>query len=659
MTESREARRARVAVGDGWGLLTRITGPRDLDPLSPEQLNQLAAEIRSFLVDAVSKTGGHLGPNLGVVELTIALHRVFDSPKDKVLLDTGHQSYVHKLLTGRQDFARLRAKGGLSGYPSRAESPHDVIENSHASTVLGWADGLAKANQVLKKDDHVVAVIGDGALTGGMAWEALNNIAAAKDRPLVIVVNDNERSYSPTIGGLANHLATLRTTDGYERFLARGKEILDRTPVVGKPLYETLHGAKKGLKDFIAPQGMFEDLGLKYVGPIDGHDIEALESALARAKRFGGPVIVHCITEKGRGYKHAEQDEADRFHGIGPIHPDTGLPVKTAAASWTSVFGDEMVKLGHDREDVVAITAAMLQPVGLKKFAETFPDRIYDVGIAEQHAAVSAAGLATGGLHPVFAVYATFLNRAFDQVLMDVALHKCGVTFVLDRAGVTGDDGASHNGMWDMSMLQCVPTLRIAAPRDAEQLRAQLREAVEVDDAPTVVRYSKGVVGPAVPAVGRIGGMDVLRKAGADRPDVLLVSVGALAPMCLEIAGLLDKQGISTTVVDPRWVKPVDEALAPLAEQHRVVVTVEDNSRAGGVGSAVAQALRDAGVDVPLRDFGIPSRFLDHASRKEVMAEIGLTAPDIARQVTGLVAKLDGTYEDEGAEDEPAEAARD
>ncbi|MFF0742197.1 1-deoxy-D-xylulose-5-phosphate synthase [Streptomyces sp. NPDC004111] len=637
-------------------LLTRIKGPRDLDRLSPEQLDQLAAEIRTFLVDEVSKTGGHLGPNLGVVELTIALHRVFESPKDKVLWDTGHQSYVHKLLTGRQDFTRLKMKGGLSGYPARAESEHDVIENSHASTVLGWADGLAKANEVLGKDDAVVAVIGDGALTGGMAWEALNNIAVAKDRPLVIVVNDNERSYAPTIGGLANHLATLRTTDGYERFLARGKDILERTPVVGRPLYETLHGAKKGLKDFIAPQGMFEDLGLKYVGPIDGHDIEALESALQRAKRFGGPVIVHCLTEKGRGYQPALADEADRFHAVGKIHPDTGLPIASSGVDWTSVFGEEMVKLGKERKDIVAITAAMLQPVGLDKFAKAFPERVYDVGIAEQHGAVSAAGLATGGLHPVFAVYATFLNRAFDQVLMDVALHKCGVTFVLDRAGVTGTDGASHNGMWDMSILQVVPSLRIAAPRDADQVRAQLREAVQVEDAPTVVRFSKGAVGPAVKAVGKVGGMDVLRRPATDaaRPDVLLVSVGALAPMCLEIAELLDAQGISSTVVDPRWVKPVDEAMAPLAEQHRVVVTVEDNSRVGGVGSAVAQALRDADVDVPLRDFGIPPVFLDHASRKEVMAEIGLTAPDIARQVTGLVAKIDGRLESA-----TADAARD
>ncbi|MER0240546.1 1-deoxy-D-xylulose-5-phosphate synthase [Streptomyces sp. HSW2009] len=647
-------------------MLSRVKRPRDLDKFSTEQLDELATEIRSFLVEAVSKTGGHLGPNLGVVELTIALHRVFDSPKDRVLFDTGHQSYVHKLLTGRQDFSKLKGKGGLSGYPSRAESEHDVIENSHASTVLGWAEGIAKANEILRKKDHVVAVIGDGALTGGMAWEALNNIAVAKDRPLVIVVNDNERSYAPTIGGLANHLATLRTTDGYERFLARGKDLLERTPVVGRPLYGTLHGAKKGLKDFIAPQGMFEDLGLKYVGPIDGHDIEALESALERAKRFGGPVIVHCLTEKGRGYTPALQDEADRFHAVGKIHPDTGLPISNSGADWTSVFGEEMVKLGKERKDIVAITAAMLQPVGLEKFAKEFPDRVFDVGIAEQHAAVSAAGLATGGLHPVFAVYATFLNRAFDQVLMDVALHKCGVTFVLDRAGITGTDGASHNGMWDMSILQVVPGLRLAAPRDADQVRAQLREAVEVTDAPTVVRYSKGAVGPAVQAVDRIGGMDILREPApegraAGRADVLLVSVGALAPMCLEVADLLDKQGISTTVVDPRWVKPVDEAMPALAERHRVVVTVEDNSRVGGVGSAIAQALRDAGVDVPLRDFGIPPRFLDHASRKEVLAEIGLTAPDIARQVTGLVAQIDGRYEADaaGARSSAAEPARD
>ncbi|GCD33437.1 1-deoxy-D-xylulose-5-phosphate synthase 1 [Streptomyces chrestomyceticus JCM 4735] len=619
-------------------MLEQIRDPHDLKEIPGEALGALAEEIRQFLVHAVARTGGHLGPNLGVVELTIALHRVFDSPADRILWDTGHQSYVHKLLTGRQDFSKLRGKGGLSGYPSREESDHDVIENSHASTVLGWADGLAKANQVRGRADHVVAVIGDGALTGGMAWEALNNIAAAKDRPLIIVVNDNERSYAPTIGGLANHLATLRTTDGYERFLAWGKEIVQRAPVVGRPLYESLHGAKKGFKDAFAPQGMFEDLGLKYVGPIDGHDIAAVESALRRAARFHGPVLVHCRTEKGRGYRPALEDEADRFHTVGAMDPLTCAPVAPPGPpSWTSVFGDEMVKIGEERPDVVAITAAMLQPVGLGKFAAAFPDRTWDVGIAEQHAATSAAGLATGGLHPVFAVYATFLNRAFDQVLMDVALHKCGVTFVLDRAGVTGTDGPSHNGMWDMSVLGVVPGLRIAAPRDADQLRAELREAVDVDDAPTVLRFPKESVGAPVPALERIGGVDVLSRG--EREDVLLVSVGVLAPVCLEAAELLAERGIGVTVVDPRWVKPVDPALVRLAATHAAVAVVEDNSRNGGVGSAVGQALRDADVDVPLRTFGIPEQFLAHAKRGEVLADIGLTPAEIAGRISASLAR--------------------
>ncbi|MEU3464828.1 1-deoxy-D-xylulose-5-phosphate synthase [Streptomyces sp. NPDC006733] len=634
-------------------ILENIRGPRDLKALPETRLEELAADIRHFLVDAVARTGGHLGPNLGVVELTIALHRVFDSPADRVLWDTGHQSYVHKLLTGRQDFSKLRGKGGLSGYPSRAESEHDVIENSHASTVLGWADGLAKANQVLGRPDHVVAVIGDGALTGGMAWEALNNIAAAKDRPLIIVVNDNERSYGPTIGGLANHLATLRTTDGYERFLAWGKDRLQRTPVVGRPLYESLHGAKKGFKDAFAPQGMFEDLGLKYVGPIDGHDIAAVESALRRAARFHGPVLVHCLTQKGRGYPAAERDEADRFHTVGAMDPLTCEPLAPSSGpSWTSVFGAEMLRIGAERPGVVAITAAMLQPVGLAAFAAAFPDRIYDVGIAEQHAATSAAGLATAGLHPVVAVYATFLNRAFDQVLMDVALHKCGVTFVLDRAGVTGVDGASHNGMWDMSILQVVPGLRIAAPRDADQLRAQLREAVDVDDAPTVVRFPKETVGAAVPALERIGGLDVLRRD--PRPDVLLVSVGALADTCLRVAELLGERGLGVTVVDPRWVKPVDPALPPLAAGFGMVAVVEDNSRTGGVGSAVAQALRDADVDVPVRDFGIPQDFLAHAKRGEVLADIGLTPAEIAGRISATLARRNGAGDVGDASKEPA-----
>ncbi|MFF1284898.1 1-deoxy-D-xylulose-5-phosphate synthase [Streptomyces sp. NPDC058299] len=625
-------------------ILESIRGPRDLKALPEARLGELAEEIREFLVQAVSRTGGHLGPNLGVVELSVALHRVFDSPVDRILWDTGHQSYVHKLLTGRQDFSKLRGKGGLSGYPSRAESEHDVIENSHASTALGWADGLAKARQVRGEKGHVVAVVGDGALTGGMAWEALNNIAAARDRPLIIVVNDNERSYAPTIGGLAGHLAALRTTDGYEKVLAWGKDVLRRIPVVGTTLYESLHGAKKGFKDAFAPQGLFEDLGLKYVGPVDGHDIGAVESALRRAKRFHGPVLVHCLTEKGRGYAPALAHEEDHFHTVGVMDPLTCAPlVPSRGPSWTSVFGDEIVRIGEERDDVVAITAAMLHPVGLGGFAERFPDRVWDVGIAEQHAAVSAAGLATGGLHPVVAVYATFLNRAFDQLLLDVALHRCGVTFVLDRAGVTGVDGASHNGMWDMSVLQVVPGLRIAAPRDTDQLRAQLREAVAVDDAPTLVRFPKATAGPPVPALGRIGGMDVLHRAA--HADVLLVAVGVMAPVCLQAAELLEARGLGCMVVDPRWVKPVDPALPGLAAGHRMVAVVEDNSRAGGVGSAVALALGDADVDVPVRRFGVPEQFLAHARRDEVLADIGLTPVEIAGRISaGLAAKdADGT----------------
>ena len=627
------------------GRLESIRGPHDLRRLDPKELASLAEEIRDFLITAVSKTGGHLGPNLGAVELTLALHRVFDSPRDRILWDTGHQAYVHKLVTGRAaGFAGLRQKGGLSGYPSRAESDHDIIENSHASTSLSYADGIAKAHQLRGLTDrHVVAVIGDGALTGGMAWEALNNIAADRDRRLVIIVNDNERSYAPTIGGLAHHLATLRTTGGYERFLEWGKTVLGRTPVVGGPIYGTLHGVKKGIKDVVAPQGMFEDLGLKYIGPVDGHDIEAMEHALRRARSYAGPVLVHCLTRKGLGYQHAENDIADNFHAIGVVDPETGQPLSAAGTSWTSIFSDELVEIGAERNDIVAITAAMLIPVGLDRFAEAYPDRTFDVGIAEQHATTSAAGLAIGGLHPVVAVYATFLNRAFDQVLMDVALHKCGVTFVLDRAGVTGDDGASHNGMWDMSFLQVVPGLRLAAPRDASTLREELREAVAVEDAPTVVRFPKGAICADIPALERIGEVDVLRRG--ESADVLLVAVGAMAETCLEVADRCAREGIGVTVVDPRWVKPVPEAIVSMASDHRCVVTVEDNVRVGGVGSAVAQALRDARVDVPLRDFGIPARFLDHAKRAEILTEIGLTAQDIARDVLETVSSLDRTSE--------------
>ncbi len=618
-------------------LLAGMTGPDALKALRPEQLPDLAQEIRSFLIDSVSRTGGHLGPNLGVVELTIALHRVFDSPRDALVFDTGHQSYVHKLLTGRHDFSGLRAQGGMSGYPSRSESVHDVVESSHASSSLSWADGIAKGRELRGEHDrHTVAVIGDGALTGGMAWEALNNIATGHDRRLVVVVNDNERSYAPTIGGLAHHLSTLRTTRGYERFLEWGKTALQRGGPPGRLAFEALHGVKKGIKDVVAPQGMFEDLGLKYIGPVDGHDVHAMERALRQARSFGGPVLVHAITVKGKGYPPAIADVADQFHAVGVIDPETGVPVSGSGRSWTSEFADELVRIGHRRDDVVAITAAMMIPTGLHRFAAEFPSRVFDVGIAEQHAVTSAAGLAFTGMHPVVAVYATFLNRAFDQVLMDVALHRAGVTFVLDRAGVTGPDGASHHGMWDLSVLQVVPGVRVAAPRDAARLAEELGEAVLVDDAPTVLRIARDSVPDDIDAIERVGGVDVLARG--EQPDVLVVAVGSLATMALDVAKRLAAQGISATVVDPRWVLPVDPALLDLAAGHGLVVTLEDGVRVGGVGARLAQELRDRGIDVPLHDVGIPCDFHDHGTRAEVLDRIGLTARTVARDVAGRVA---------------------
>jgi 1-deoxy-D-xylulose-5-phosphate synthase len=614
-------------------LLETISGPRDLKKLSPSALPQLASELRDVLIawangPSAAKTSGHLGPNLGVVELTIALHRVFDSPRDRIVFDTGHQSYVHKLLTGRlAQFGTLRQRGGLSGYPSRAESEHDLVENSHASTCLSYADGLAKAFKLRGETDRaVVAVIGDGALTGGMAWEALNNIAGTKDSRLVIVVNDNGWSYQPTIGGLAEHLAAVRLSQRYENVLEYIKTTLSRTPVVGLPLYEALHGIKKGVKDVLQPQVLFEDLGLKYLGPIDGHDEQVLEHALARARDFGAPVLVHVITKKGRGYLPAEQNEVDCLHQF--------PPAGAAPGTWSRVFGDELVAIGARRPDVVAITAAMLHPTGLAPFAAAYPDRIYDVGIAEQHAMTSAAGLAMGGLHPVVALYATFLNRAFDQLLLDVALHRLPVTIALDRAGVTGPDGPSHHGMWDGSILQLVPGLRIAAPRDASRVAELLNEAVEFGDGPTVLRYPKGKVGGEVEAVGKLGGMDVLQfpRQGLGA-DVLLIGVGPMALSGLEAAAMLADQGIGTTVVDPRWVKPLDEALTGAARQHRLVVTVEDNGLVGGFGDAVCRQLRVNDVDAVVRTFGLPQQFLGQGSRDEILADVGLTSVSLAEAI--------------------------
>jgi 1-deoxy-D-xylulose-5-phosphate synthase len=623
-------------------MLESIESPQDLKALTADQLLALATEIRDVLIETVSRTSGHLGPNLGVVELTIALHRVFDSPADRIVFDTGHQSYVHKLLTGRYPrFGTLRQRGGLAGYPCQAESEHDIVENSHASTSLSYADGLAKAYRLRGETSRtVVAVVGDGALTGGMAWEALNNIAVAKDSRLVIVVNDNGRSYQPTIGGLATNLAAVRVSQRYEQVLDYIKTSLSHTPLVGPPLYETLHGIKKGLKDVLQPQVLFEDLGIKYLGPVDGHDEQLVEHVLRRARDFGGPVIVHVITRKGFGYPLAEQNEEDCLHQV-PAAPSPAQAGATPKRSWSEVFGDEILAIGARRPDVVAITAAMLHPTGLAPFARAFPDRVFDVGIAEQHAMTSAAGLAMGGMHPVVAIYATFLNRAFDQLLMDVALHRLPVTVVLDRAGVTGPDGPSHHGMWDGSILQVVPGLRIAAPRDATRVAELLNEAVAVSDGPTVLRFPKGTVGGEAEATSQLGGMDVLYEPapGAAR-DVLLAGVGPMAITCVAAAARLADQGIGVTVVDPRWVKPVDPALAGAAAGYRLVVTVEDNGVAGGFGDAVCRLLREAGVSTSVQTYGLPQEFLAHAKREEILEDAGLVPQHLARRITEAVARL-------------------
>jgi len=614
-----------------------IQSPDQLRVMSPEELVDLAADIREFLIEKVSRTGGHLGPNLGVVELTIAIHRVFQSPRDIVLFDTGHQSYVHKILTGRADqFDLLRQRDGISGYPNRRESDHDVIENSHASTALSWADGVSRGFSLTGQPDrHVVAVVGDGALTGGMSWEALNNLSPESDRNLVIVVNDNERSYSPTIGGLATYLTTLRASKEYERILSRGKRMLHNTPVVGKYVYGTLHGIKKGMKDMLAPQGMFEDLGFKYLGPIDGHDIEAMEKTLQMAKEFGSPVIVHAITEKGRGYKPALDDEAEKFHAVGIVDPITGKPLKASATSWTNVFSEEITQIGQENSKVVAITAAMLGPTGLDKFAQNFPDRTIDVGIAEQHAVTSAAGLAYAGVHPVIAIYSTFLNRAFDQLLLDVALHNAGVTFVLDRAGITGDDGPSHHGIWDLALTGIVPHMHVGAPRDGARLKELLRQCIAIDNAPSMIRFPKGAIPADIAALERVDGIDILHRAGTNQ--VLVISIGSMASMALEVAQLAHQQSIEITVIDPLWVKPMSSNVTALCAKYSTVVVMEDGIKHAGIASTISESLREAGSQCSVHSIGVPLEFIEHSKRNEILEDLKITPAAIVQQIAGWI----------------------
>ncbi len=618
-------------------VLDRVNAPEDLKKLSSEELTTLAEEIRAYLVSSVSKTGGHLGPNLGVVEVSIAIHRVFNSPVDSIVFDTGHQSYVHKLLTGRKNFDNLRQKGGVAGYPQRSESEHDIVESSHASSSLSWADGIAKAYRLTGQDDrYVVALIGDGALTGGMAWEALNNISDDNDRKLVIIVNDNGRSYAPTIGGFARTLNNIRTEQTYRKLYRLSRKFFERFGWLGRSAFSMIRGAGKGLLGSVTPKSMFPNLDLKYIGPIDGHDLQAVEQALEQAKKYAYPVIVHVITQKGKGFDPAVLNEADQFHAVGQINPETGESLEASTSSWTKVFGSELVSLAKNNERLVAITGAMLNPVGLAPFAKEFPNRVFDVGIAEQHAVTSAAGMAFGGLHPVVAVYATFMNRALDQVLMDVALHKEGVTFVLDRAGVTGPDGASHHGMWDLAIFQVVPNIRIAAPRDANLLRELLGEAVAIEDGPTLVRFGKGSVDENITALRRLeDGVDVLLESPSK--DVLLVAVGSMAKIAIQVSSLLAAQGIGSTVIDPRWVIPVAKSVVEMAAKHRLVVTIEDGIRVGGIGTRIRQAMRAAQVDTALNEIGLPDEFLEHATREEILERVGLSPQAIARDIVAQV----------------------
>ncbi len=633
-------------------ILERIDSPADLKKLSPAELETLAAEIRQYLVTSVSKTGGHLGPNLGVVETSIAMHRVFNSPTDSMIFDTGHQSYVHKLLTGRRNFDSLRQKGGVAGYPQRAESEHDIVESSHASSSLSWADGIAKAYRLTGQNDrYVVALIGDGALTGGMAWEALNNISHDNDRKLVIIVNDNGRSYAPTIGGFARTLNDIRTEQSYRKLYRLSRKFFEKFGWLGRSVFSMIRGAGKGLLGSVTPKSMFPNLDLKYIGPIDGHDLAAVEQALEQAKKYAHPVIVHVITQKGKGFDPAVLNEADQFHAVGQINPETGESLEASSSSWTKVFGSELVSLAEKNDRLVAITGAMLNPVGLAEFAKKFPDRVFDVGIAEQHAVTSAAGMAFGGLHPVVAVYATFMNRALDQVLMDVALHKEGVTFVLDRAGVTGPDGASHHGVWDLAIFQVVPNIRIAAPRDANLLRELLGEAVAVENAPTLVRFGKGSVDENIAALRRLSdGVDVLFESASK--DVLLVAVGSMAKIALQVSQLLGAQGIGSTVIDPRWVVPVADSVVELAAKHRLVVTIEDGIRVGGIGTRIRQAMRAAQVDTALNEVGLPDEFLEHATREEILDRVGLNAQTISRDIVAQVLGAKVPYARPLAEDD-------
>jgi 1-deoxy-D-xylulose-5-phosphate synthase len=617
-------------------LLEEISGPEDLRALGTNDLDRLCAEIRERLINAVARTGGHLGPNLGVVELTVAMHRVFDSPRDRIVFDTGHQAYVHKMLTGRADlFDTLRQHGGLSGYPSRSESEHDIVENSHASTGLSYALALATARELRGERGKVVCVIGDGALTGGMAYEALNNIGQRQPE-MIIILNDNGRSYAPTVGGIAENLGQLRLSPKYERAKVAAGQTLRQLPVVGQSAYGAAKRMKDSLKQLVSPISIFETLGLKYGGPIDGHDVRALEKAMRDAGAYHGPVVIHVVTDKGHGYAPAVDDSIDKFHGVSSFDPSSGS-FSSKPPAWTDVFGEALLEAAEDDDRIVAITAAMASSTGLLPFAARFPDRFFDVGIAEQHAVTFAAGLAMQGLRPVVCIYSTFLQRAFDQVTCDVALHKLPVTFVLDRAGITGDDGASHHGMLDLAYLRLIPGMTVTAPSSPDELRLLLATAL-AHDGPFALRYPRG----AAPHAGTvrmrplsIATMNIARTGD----DIALLAVGKMVGVAAAAAEALSAEGIACTVVDARFVKPLDPGIAELAARHPAVLTIEDGTVIGGFGDAVLEALAEAGLSVPIRRLGLPDRFIEHGAQPLLLHKFSLDVDGVIGAVREMLAE--------------------
>ncbi len=617
-------------------LLEKINSPEDLKGLSYEELEHLAGEIREYMIDVLSKVGGHVAPNLGAVELTLALHYVFDSPRDKIIWDVGHQAYPHKIITGRRDLLpTIRQFGGISGFTKRDESPHDIFGAGHASTSLSAALGVATARDLLGKKFHVVAVIGDGALTGGMAMEALNNIGHLQ-KDMIVVLNDNEMSIAENVGAVSNHLSKLVSTPAYFKFKEELKEFLSKLPSkkLCKRAQDLAKKIKEGLKNLAIPTILFEEFGFEYIGPLHGHDIKVLIETFERVKKAKGPILIHVLTKKGKGYKPAEE-KTELFHGLGPFDKETGEPIKKPGPPrYTKVFGDTVVELAEKDNKVVAITAAMPLGTGLDKFREKFPERFFDVGIAEQHAVTFAGGLSLMGIKPFVAIYSTFLQRAYDQIIHDIALQKLPVKFFLDRGGLVGEDGPTHHGVFDLSYLRLIPNMVIMAPKDANEFRHMIFTAYRYDKGPIAVRYPRDRV-PAEPENKGfeeipIGKWEVLREG----KDIAILAVGTMVLPSLEVADLLEKEGLSPLVVNARFVKPMDEEmLNKIAAEFDVVVTVEENTVIGGFGSGVLEELAKRGFKGNVKNIGIPDRFIEHGARRKLLEVVGLTKEGIFKQI--------------------------